>query len=207
MHSAAVGFGLGFFVALQVGPMSMFLVRSTLRRGWRVGVAIGAGIAIIDGLYAAMGAAGAAPILLLPSLRLAFGLVGAAVLGWLGVRTLWSALRVRHGAEVEGDVASPWGAFLTSIGATASNPVTIASWAAIFAAANAAGTAATPGARVLLVLGVATGSITWTTILATLTASLRRRIGDRTAQAVDAVAGVGLLAFGGTLAFATLRRA
>lgn len=33
MHSTLVGFGLGFFVALQLGPMSLFLVRSTLRAG------------------------------------------------------------------------------------------------------------------------------------------------------------------------------
>ncbi len=53
MHSLVVGFGLGFLVALQLGPMSLFLIRSTLRRGWAVGLAIGAGIAVIDGLYAA----------------------------------------------------------------------------------------------------------------------------------------------------------
>ena len=38
--------------------MSLFLIRSTLRRGWRVGLAIGAGIAIVDALYAAAGAVG-----------------------------------------------------------------------------------------------------------------------------------------------------
>ena len=58
MHSALVGFGLGFFVALQLGPMSLLLIRSTLRSGLRVGLAIGAGIAVVDGLYAAAGAAG-----------------------------------------------------------------------------------------------------------------------------------------------------
>ena len=48
MHSLLVGFGLGFFVALQLGPMSLFLIRSPLRGGWKVGLAIGAGIALID---------------------------------------------------------------------------------------------------------------------------------------------------------------
>jgi threonine/homoserine/homoserine lactone efflux protein len=33
--------------------MSFFLVRSTLRAGWRVGLAIAGGIAIVDALYAA----------------------------------------------------------------------------------------------------------------------------------------------------------
>src|SRR4051794_11429222 len=63
MHAFVVGFGLGFFVALQLGPMSLLLVRSTLRGGWRVGLAIGAGVAVVDALYAACGVAGAAPLL------------------------------------------------------------------------------------------------------------------------------------------------
>ena len=55
VHALIVGFGLGFLVALQLGPMSLFLIRSTLRRGWGVGLAIGAGIAVVDALYAAAG--------------------------------------------------------------------------------------------------------------------------------------------------------
>jgi threonine/homoserine/homoserine lactone efflux protein len=51
VSAAFLGFGLGFFVALQLGPMSLFLIRSTLRGGWRVGVAIGAGIATVDAAY------------------------------------------------------------------------------------------------------------------------------------------------------------
>mgnify|MGYP007009048284 CR=1 FL=1 len=43
MHALYIGFGLGFLVALQLGPMSLFLVRSTLRGGLFVGLAIGAG--------------------------------------------------------------------------------------------------------------------------------------------------------------------
>ena len=50
MHAFAVGFGLGFFVALQLGPMSLFLMRTTLRAGWLAGLAIGAGIAVVDAL-------------------------------------------------------------------------------------------------------------------------------------------------------------
>jgi len=207
VHAAIVGFGLGFLVAVQLGPMSLFLIRSTLRRGWAIGVAIGAGIAVVDALYAALGAAGAAPFLATPSLRLVGGLAGAAVLGWLGGRTLWSAIRVRGAQEVEGDVAAAPRAFLTALGATASNPATIASWAAVFAAANGAGAAGSAGGQALLVAGVAVGSAAWVTTLATGTAVVRRAAGRRAMRAADAVAGVGLLGFGGVLAYASLRDA
>jgi putative LysE/RhtB family amino acid efflux pump len=204
MHAVLVGFGLGFFVALQVGPMSLFLVRSTLRRGLRTGLAIGAGIAAIDAVYAALGAAGAAPFLTIGPLRLVLGLLGATVLVVLGLRTIWSAFRVRLGGEDELEVGTARRAFLTSLAATASNPLTIASWAAIFAAATTAGAADDARGAILLVTGVAAGSATWVAVLATATAAIRRAAGERALRVADAVAGCGLLAFGGALAYGTL---
>jgi putative LysE/RhtB family amino acid efflux pump len=203
MDGLLVGFGLGFFVAAQLGPLSLFLIRSTLRGRLAVGLAIGAGIAIVDLLYAAAGAAGAAGILTIDALRTALGLVGAAVLVYLGVKTLWSALRVRSGLEVADDVASPKKAFLTSLGATASNPLTIASWAAIFAAASTASVAG-GGGTVLLVAGVGLGSLTWTTLLASGVAVTRRWVGPRLLQAVDVGAGTAIAGFGALLAYRTL---
>jgi putative LysE/RhtB family amino acid efflux pump len=201
VHALLVGFGLGFLVALQLGPMSLFLIRSTLRRGWAVGLAIGAGIAVVDALYAAAGAAGAAPLLAIGPLRLALGLAGACVLIVLGIRTLHGAFRVRHGLEVPSEVARPGRAFLTSLAGTASNPSTIASWAAIFAAASVAGAADTTGSAVLLVAGVGLGSLAWVTLLATAVAVARRAAGERALRAADAIAGTGLVGFGGALAY------
>src|SRR3954451_10613853 len=99
MRALIVGFGLGFFVAMQLGPLSLFLIRSTLRGRLAVGLAIGAGIAIVDLLYAAAGGAGAAGLLAIDGHSTALGLFGAGVLVYLGVKTLWSALRVRSGLE------------------------------------------------------------------------------------------------------------
>jgi putative LysE/RhtB family amino acid efflux pump len=200
VHPVLVGFGLGFVVAVQLGPMSLFLIRSTLRRGWAVGLAIGAGIAVIDGVYATLGAAGAVPLLTVGPLRVVLGLVGAAVLVVLGVRTLWSAFRVRSGAELDIEVAGPRRAFLTSLAGTASNPATIVSWAAIFAAASA-GTGRSAGAAALLVVGVALGSATWVTTLASGVAIARRAAGPRAIRVADSIAGLGLLGFGGALAY------
>jgi putative LysE/RhtB family amino acid efflux pump len=201
VHAVLVGFGLGFLVALQLGPMSLFLIRSTLRRGWTVGLAVGAGIAVIDAVYATLGAAGAVPLLEIGPLRVVLGLVGAAVLVALGGRTLWSAFRVRHGGESDLEVAGPRRAFLTSLAGTASNPATIVSWGAIFAAAGAGGAGRSAGAAALLVAGVALGSATWVTVLASGIAVVRRAAGQRAIRAADSVAGVGLIGFGGALAY------
>lgn len=205
MDSLVVGFGLGFVVALQLGPMSLFLIRSTLRGGWKVGLAVGAGIAIVDALYAAAGAAGVAPLLLIGPVKVTLGMLGAAVLVALGVRTLWLAFRVRHGGEVPAEVATPRSALKLSLAGTASNPLTIASWAAVFAAATTAGAAGSPGDAALLVTGVGIGSLTWGAALASGTAVARRAIGQRAMRAADTVAGLALIGFGGALAWSATK--
>ena len=205
MTALLVGFGAGFMVSMQLGPLSLFLIRSTLRGTLAVGLAIGAGIAIVDALYAAAGAAGAAPVLSIDSVRAVFGVVGALVLAVLGVRTLHSAFRVRLGAEADEEVATPRRAFATSLAATASNPLTIASWAALFAAASVAGAADTPTSAVALLAGVGLGSLTTVSAMALGVSVTRRWVGPRLLRTVDAVAGTGLLGFAGVLGYRTLR--
>jgi putative LysE/RhtB family amino acid efflux pump len=199
------GFGAGFMVSMQLGPLSLFLIRSTLRGTLAIGLAIGAGIAIVDALYATAGAAGAASALTIDSVRTIFGLVGAAVLIALGARTLWSAFRVRLGGETDAEVASPRRAFGTSLAATASNPLTIASWAAVFAAASTAGIAESTDSAVAFVAGVGLGSMAWVTALALGVSAARARVGPRLLKTLDAAAGSAIVAFGGLLAWRTLR--
>jgi putative LysE/RhtB family amino acid efflux pump len=203
VNAAVIGFGLGFFVALQLGPMSLFLIRSTLRGGWRVGLAIGAGIACVDGLYAAAGAGGATALLSIQPVRLALGLLGAAVLIALGTRTLYTAVRIRVGSETSFDVATPKRALLTALAGTASNPSTIVSWGAIFAAASTAGLVHSTTGAVLLVGGAAIGSLTWVTLLATGVAVAGRSMRPSAVRVTDGIAGVSLIGFGGALAYTT----
>lgn len=199
MHAVVVGFGLGFVVAAAIGPISLLCMRTVLRGSLAGGIAIGAGAAVIDAAYAGLGALGATQVLEVDALRLTLGLAGAAVLALLAARTLWSAFRIRLGAETTDEVATPRRAFLTSLAATASNPTTIASWAAVFAAVSTAGATAGRGGTALLVLGVGAGTLTWFTLLSGGLALARRRIGERLLRAIDVGSGVGLLAFAGLL--------
>ncbi len=199
-----IGFGLGASVAAQLGPMSLLTIRSTLRNGVGVGLAIGAGIAVIDTLYAAAGAAGAGVVLSFEPIRVVAGVIGALVLVYLGAKTLWSAFRIRLGGETGEELATPKRAFVVALGATASNPLTIASWAAVFAAASTAGAA--EGAAILTLLaGVGLGSMAWMTVLTGGVSLLRRWVGDRMLRTVDGLAGIGLLGFGGLLAYRTFK--
>jgi putative LysE/RhtB family amino acid efflux pump len=205
MSSAfAAGFGLGFLVAAQVGPIWLLCARSVLRGTAKVGIAIGAGAAMIDALYAALGVAGASALLGIDALRIGLGVLGAGFLAFLGARTLWSAFRIRLGGETAEEVSSPRRAFATSLAATASNPMTIASWAAIFTAASTADLVGSGFTASALVVGVAAGTFTWFLALSLGLSLARRRVGPRLLVVVDVVSGMLLLGFAGLLAYRTV---
>jgi putative LysE/RhtB family amino acid efflux pump len=197
----AAGLGLGFTVGAQPGPMSLFLVRSTLRGSLRTGLAIGAGIAVIDVLYAGVAAAGLAPVLGTAAVRLVLGVLGATVLLVLGLRTLWSAFRVRAGGEWDEEVRTPRRAFVTSLGATATNPLTIALWTGGFAAAGAAAHVHSGPPAVALLFGIGLGSLAWFTILSSAVSASRRWLRPPIMRGVDACAGVALTGFGAALGY------
>ena len=198
------GLGLGFLVAAQVGPIWLLCARTSLRYGLAPALAVGLGAAVVDFLYACLGVAGAAGLLHLTGLRVGLGLLGAGVLLLLGGRTLWTALRIRAGSETDDEVAAPWAAFRTSALATASNPLTIASWGAIFAAASTARFTAQTSDTALLLVGILIGSLASFSLLAIGMRIVGRRISDRGLRWADGAAGLGMIGYGGLLGLRTL---
>ena len=208
LPALAMGLGLGVFVAAQVGPIWLLCARSSLRYGARSGLAIGAGAALVDFFYAVLGVLGAAQLVRITPVRLTLGLLGAAFLCWLGARTVWHATRIRAGAEADGEVLAPRAAFRTSVIATASNPMTIASWAAIFSAASVGHVADTTSTAAVLLIGVGVGSFAWFAVLSTVTGRIiRRRVSARALRIADVLSGTGIAAFGLLLGWRTARSA
>jgi putative LysE/RhtB family amino acid efflux pump len=196
VSSLLVGFGLGLFVAAQIGPISLLIVRSVLRGNFRIGFAMAAAVALVDLSYAALGIAGLGRALQdAGAVRIAFAIVGGAVLVALGLRTMWIGFRARFGLETAEEVGTPRRAFATTLAATAFNPLTIALWTAAAPAAVAGGSASWFGTGALLV-GVGLGTLTWYTCFAGAIALARRRIGPRLLAAIDIGAGAGIVGFG-----------
>jgi len=204
LGSLVVGFGIGMLVALQVGPIFLLCARTSARYGIAPGAAIGVRAATDDGVYAVLGALGASILLQASALRLALGLVGAAVLVYLGVRTLNDAFRVRIGGEDDVEVMSPRAAFRTGLLATASNPLTIHSWGALFSGAAVSDIAGDPARAAAFVVGTTLGSLALHLGLAGAMSALGARLGERSLRVIDAVSGVGLMIFGGLLAVRTV---
>ena len=195
---------LGAFAAAQVGPIWLLCARTSARFGFRSGASLGAGVAFVDLAYAVLGSLGAAALLRIAPLRLAVGLIGAGVLVWIGARTIHTALRLRLGAETDDEVMSPRQAFRTAVVATASNPLTILTWGAVFGGAAVTDVAGSPARSVAFVVGIGLGSLLLHLSLAAVMSVVGARLTDRGAAIVDAVSGVGLVAFGGLLAYRTV---
>jgi threonine/homoserine/homoserine lactone efflux protein len=194
-------------LAAQVGPVTLLIVRSVLRggRAIAVGLAMAGAVAFVDVLYGTLGLAGVGRLLEGGALRLVLGLVSAAILVAIGVRTVWIGFRARLGLEGVDDVVAPRRAFLTAFAATALNPLTIALWTVSFPAAAPGAARGSAGHAVELLLGVAVGTLTWYGGFSTAVALARRRVGDRLVRAVDTVTGLGLVGFGGVLAYRAVR--
>lgn len=194
------GVVLGLAVAAQVGPVSLLLVRTVLRGATASGLAIGLGAAVVDVAYAAAGSAGAAGLLEVDALRTALGLLGAGVLVLLGARALRAARQPLPAGALPDEVATPARALRTGLAATAANPTTIASWAAVFLATTTAELTRGATRTGLLLLGIGLGTLAWFTALTGVVRLVSGRVTDRSLRRVDTASGLGLLAFGVVLA-------
>ena len=174
------GYVIGLLLAAQVGPVTLLIIRSVLRGGRAVvvGLAMAGAVALVDVLYATAGLTGAGALVDGGPVRVVLGLVSAAILAVIGLRTER--------------------AFLTAVAATALNPLTIALWTVSFPATAPNAPAAS------LLAGVALGTLTWYAGISTAVALARRRVGPRFVAAVDLASGCGLVGFGGLIGYRSL---
>ena len=99
MRELLFGLGVGFFVAVQVGPVTLLMIRSILRGALGTGLAMTVAVTLVDTLYASIGLTGPARLLRGETFSLVLGLVGGAVLVVIGARTLWLGVRARVGVR------------------------------------------------------------------------------------------------------------
>ncbi|URM90637.1 LysE family transporter [Streptomyces sp. MRC013] len=138
MISALVaGAVAGFGIALPVGAVGVYLVAVTARSSLRTGVCAGLGVATADGVYALIATVGGSvltPLLEPVAVPLrwtsALLLIGLALRG--AVITV-GRYRRRHaaGGEVEGGALRPGRAYLTFLGITLMNPLTVVYFTAL----------------------------------------------------------------------------
>jgi threonine/homoserine/homoserine lactone efflux protein len=187
------GLILGFTIAAAVGPISLLVIRRTLAEGRVVGLVSGMGVATADGTYGAIAAFGLTVITdLLMDWRRALGIVGGIFLLWLAWRTLWSAPREAATESATRRRGLP-GAYLSTLGLTLTNPMTIVSFAALFVGLGVTG--GDLSGATLLTLGVFAGSALWWVVLTTLVGALRSRLTTAGLRRVNIASGLLIGAF------------
>jgi len=187
----ARGLVLGFTIAAAVGPISLLTIRRTLAHGRIYGLASGLGVAAADATYGGIAAFGLTAVTsVLVGGRLLLGLIGGLFLLMLAWRTFKSR---PDEVAVADDRPGLVGAFVSIFGLTMTNPMTILSFAAIFAGLGVVGRGGADAA--LLMLGVFCGSASWWLILTSVVSALRTRVSVGGLVWVNRVSGVVLLGF------------
>jgi len=187
------GLAIGFTVASAVGPISVLTIRRTLARGRGYGLASGLGVALADACYGGIAAFGlTAATSVLVGVREPLALVGGAFFVLLGIRTIRArpAVTAADATDRPGLLA----AFVSIYGLTMTNPMTILSFALVFAGIGLAGHRGPEAA--LVTIGVFAGSSLWWLGLTTVVAVLRSRVTQAGLTWVNRASGVMLVAFG-----------
>ena len=189
----ARGVILGFTIAAAVGPISLLVIRRTLAEGRLVGIVSGMGVATADGTYGAIAAFGLTAITdVLVDWRRALGLVGGLFLLWLAWRTFRSVPGEAATVATDGRRGLP-GAYLSTLGLTLTNPMTILSFAALFVGLGVTGGDAAGAAS--LTLGVFGGSAAWWVVLVTVVGAFRSRLTTTGMRRVNMASGLLIGAF------------
>ncbi|MEV4949987.1 LysE family transporter [Streptomyces sp. NPDC053755] len=181
--TAAVVAGLlaGYGIAIPVGAVGAYLVAVTARTDWRTGAGAALGVAAADGLYALVAVLGGSALVpLLTPVMTPLRWISALVLVALAARSAWTAVRAYRvgalaGRRGDGNPTTPWRAFLTFLGITVLNPMTVIYFAALVLATGPSAPATTPD-RTAFVLAALTASASWQLLLATGGALLGRTL-------------------------------
>lgn len=188
------GLLIGFSIAAPVGPIGVLCIRRTLADGRSAGLVSGLGAATADALYGSIAGFGLTMIsAFLIDQQTWIRIIGGAFLCYLGLKTFFAKPTDQAAlAQGRGMVS----AYISTFFLTLTNPMTILSFAAIFAGL---GLGAAPGdfsSAGVLILGVFCGSAAWWFLLSGGVSLLRRQFSQSAIRWVNRISGLVILSFG-----------
>jgi threonine/homoserine/homoserine lactone efflux protein len=145
------GLAIGFSIAAPVGPIGVLCIRRTLTEGRASSLVSGLGAATADAIYGCIAGFGLTFISnFLVSQQVSLCLIGGVFLCYLGLKT-FLAKPAEQAASAKGSGLA--GAYGSTFFLTLTNPMTIISFAAIFAGLGLASTSGNYASAGVLVLG------------------------------------------------------
>jgi threonine/homoserine/homoserine lactone efflux protein len=188
------GLIIGFSIAAPVGPIGVLCIRRTLAEGRLHGVVSGLGAATADSMYGCVAAFGLTFISsMLVQQQLWLRLFGGVFLCFLGARTLLAKPSEKSSSEKRIGLLATYG---STFFLTVTNPMTILSFAGIFAGIGLGSTVANYGSAALLVVSVFAGSALWWLILSGTVGLFRKKVTPSVLKWINRVSGAIIMGFG-----------
>jgi threonine/homoserine/homoserine lactone efflux protein len=188
------GLIIGFSIAAPVGPIGVLCIRRTLTEGRMAGLLSGLGAATADALYGCIAGFGLTSISgLLMGQAFWVRLIGGLFLCYLGIKTLGTK-PAEQSAAIESK--GLMGNYVSTVFLTLTNPTTILSFAAVFAALGLGTTNGNGWTAMTLVAGVFGGSALWWLLLSSGVSLLRSRFNASRLKWLNRISGLILLGFG-----------
>ena len=190
------GLIIGLSIAATVGPMSILCIQRTLNRGQLYGLVSGLGIATADGVYGSIAAFGLTLITnFLINEQIWIRLIGGLFLMYLGIKTILSK-PPEKAAVLNAKTNSYLGAYTSTFLLTLTNPLTILSFAAIFAGIGVGSASKSFFSAIAVVLGVFSGSTLWWIILTSGISLLRKKMNSYWLLWINRISGAIITLFG-----------
>jgi threonine/homoserine/homoserine lactone efflux protein len=196
------GLIIGFSIAAPVGPIGILVIKRTLSAGMLIGLISGLGAATADALYGCIAAFGLTFIsTFLIHQQFWLRLIGGLFLCYLGIKTFLSR---PADSSVQPDRLGLLNAYGSTFFLTITNPLTILSFAAIFAGLGLVETNGNYFSAAITVFGVFLGSASWWVLLSTSVSILRSRFTSTGLLWVNRISGLIILGFGFVTLFSLL---
>ena len=189
------GLVIGFSIAAPVGPIGVLCIRRTLAEGKTYGLFSGLGAATADAIYGCVAALGLTLISdFLIGQQSWLRLVGGVFLCYLGLKTFLSEPTKEAAVSAKGTGFID--AYVSTFLLTVTNPLTILSFAAVFAGLGAGTTSGNIFSASVLVLSVFIGSALWWLVLSGTVSIFRARFTTHWLRWVNRISGVTITIFG-----------
>ena len=188
------GLVIGFSIAAPVGPIGVLCIRRTLADGQISGLISGLGAATADAFYGCVAGFGLTFISsFLVGQKMWLSLFGGLFLLYLGIKTLLSKPAEKEAAIRQNGLL---GSYLSTFLLTLTNPMTILSFAAIFAALGLGNASGSYASALTLVLGVFLGSAIWWLFLSGGVGLFRDKFNTQGLLWVNRISGLVITIFG-----------